>query len=238
MNETSMAKTSMPSVYATSVFWERMWRSAGLQCVALFILAYAIYGYQPPVHATASKIVAFYDGHRMRILIAAAISGFAILNLMWFAAALRTALADAGKDGWGAAATASSAALGGSLLLLIAIGTSLAMSIAGSGNDALATGLNTVAWSCFVLTSFPRAMLIMAGSFGFWRAGSISNAKFTVCVGAVVLVLLSGTTWAGDGVWAPHGVYSRFVSPAIGLVWIAVVSQFLLARIPPTRAGW
>ena len=225
-------------MYTTPAFWERLWRSAGLQCVALFIVAYVTYGYQPPVDAPANEIVAFYDGHRARILIAAAVAGFAILNLMWFAAALRSALADAGKDGWGSAATASSAALGGSLLLLIAIGTALATSIAGSGNDALASGMNDFAWSCFVLTSFPRAMLIMAGSFGFWRAGLISNAMFGACVAAVVLVLLGGTTWLSDGFWAPYGAYSRFVSPAIGLLWIVIVSQFLLARVPATRAGW
>ena len=238
MNEATRATAPSASTYTTPAFWERLWRSAGIQCVALFIVAYVTYGYQPPVNAPANELVAFYGGHRARILIAATVAGFAILNLMWFAAALRTTLADAGKDGWGAAATASSAALGGSLLLLIAIGAALATSIAGSGNGALTSGLNDFAWACFVLTSFPRAMLVMAGSFGLWRAGLISNAVFALGVAAVVLILLGGTTWMGDGFWAPDGVYSRFVSPAIGLVWIVVVSQFLLARVPATRAGW
>jgi hypothetical protein len=57
----------------------------------------------------------------MQILIAAVFSGLAILNLMWFAAALRTTLADAGQDGWGAVATASSAAVGALFLLLITV---------------------------------------------------------------------------------------------------------------------
>jgi hypothetical protein len=34
-----------------------------------------------------------------------------------------------------------------------------------------------------------------------------------------VLVLLDGTTWVSGGFWAPDGLYSRFVSPAIGPVW-------------------
>src|SRR5437660_5587470 len=50
----------------------------------------------------------------------AAFSGLNLLNLLWFAAALRTTLADAGQDGWGAAATASSTAFGALLLLQIA----------------------------------------------------------------------------------------------------------------------
>jgi len=147
-------------------------------------------------------------------------------------------LADAGQDGWGAAVTASSAALGGLFLLLITVGAALAYSIAGSGNSTLMAGLNDFAWACVVLTSFPRAMLIMAGTFGLWRAGLISNALFAAGVAAVVLVLLGGTTWLSGGFWAADGAYSRFVSPVIGLVWVVVVSRVLLTRSPATRAGW
>jgi hypothetical protein len=96
----------------------------------------------------------------LRILIAVVFSGLNVLNLMWFAAALRTTLADAGQDGWGAAATASSAALGGVFLLMITVAAALAYSIAGSGNDALTSTLNDFLWASVVLSSFPRAMLI------------------------------------------------------------------------------
>ena len=89
-----------------------------------------------------------------------------------------------------------------------------------------------------MLTSFPRAMLIMAAAFGLWRARLISSALFAVGVAAVMLVLLGGTTWLSGGFWAPDGVYSRFVSPAIGLVWGMVVSGVLLTRSPATRSGW
>src|SRR6266852_6262682 len=212
------------SVYTTPMFWERLWRMSGINFVIFFIIAYLIYGYQPRVGASADALVAFYDGDRTRILVAAVISGLAILNLLWFAAALRTTLADAGQDGWGAAATASSAAVAGLFLLLITVGAALAFSIAGSGNHALMSGLNDFAWACVVLSSFPRAMLIMSGTFGFWRAGLISNALFAAGVAVVVLVLLGGTTWLTGGFWAPDGTYSRFVSPIIGLVWGMVVS--------------
>jgi len=76
----------------------------------------------------------------------------AVLNLRWFAAALRTTFADAGQDGWGAAATASSAAVGGLFFLLITVVAALAYSIAGSGNCTLTSGLNDFAWACAVLT--------------------------------------------------------------------------------------
>jgi hypothetical protein len=226
------------SVYTTPIFWERLWRMSGINFVIFFIIAYLIYGYQPRVGASADALVAFYDGDRTRILIAAVISGLAVLNLLWFAAALRTTLADAGQDGWGAAATASSAAVGGLFLLIITVVAALAYSIAGSGNQTLTSGLNDFAWAGIVLTSFPRAMLVMASAFGLWRAGLISNVLFAAGVAAVVLVLLGGTTWLSGGFWAPDGVYSRFVSPIVGLAWVVVVSWVLLARSPATRPGW
>jgi len=226
------------SVYATPAFWERLWRMSGINFVVFFIIAYVIYGRQPQVGASADSLVAFYDGERTRILIAAVFSGVAVLNLLWFAAALRTTLADAGQDGWGVAATAASAVVGGLFLLLITVGAALAYAIAGSGGHTLVSGLNDFAWAGVVMTSFPRAMLIMAGTFGLWRAGLISNALFAAGVAAVVLVLLGGTTWLSGGFWAPDGAYSRFVSPIIGLVWVVVVSRVLLTGSPATRAGW
>jgi hypothetical protein len=145
------------------------------QFAALFIIAYLIYGNQPQVSASAESLIAFYHGDRVRILIATVLDGFAVLNLMWFAAALRTTLADAGRDGWGAAATASSAALAGLLILLTTVSAGLAYSIAGSGNPALLGALNDITWAGVVLSSFPRAMLTTSAAFGLWRAGLISN---------------------------------------------------------------
>src|SRR5262249_9681777 len=159
-------------------------------------------------------------------------------NLMWFAAALRTTLADAGQDGWGTAATASSAAFGGLYFLLISMAAALAYSIAGYGNHTLTSGLNDFVWALVVLSSFPRAMLVMAAAFGLWRAGLISNALFATGVAALILVLLGGTTWLSGGFWAPDGVYSRLVSPVIGLVWILVVSRVLLKQKSATRIAW
>jgi hypothetical protein len=238
MNTSTATVRPTASAATTPQFWEWLWRTAGVQSVGLFVVAYFVYGDQPHVGASAEALTAFYQGDRLRILIAAVLGGFAILNLMWFAAALRATLAEAGQDGWGAAATASSAALGGVLILLVTVGAALAYSIAGSGNPALLGGLNDFAWAGVVLSSFPRAMLIMSAAFGLWRAELISNGLFAVGVAAVVLVLLGGTTWVSGGFWAPDGVFSRIISPLIGLVWIVVVSRILLTRGPPTHGAW
>jgi hypothetical protein len=232
------AMTSPASVYNTSAFWEQLWRTSGLQFVAFFVLTSIIYGYQPQVGASADALAAFYAGDRTRILIAAVFSGLNLLNLLWFAAALRSTLSDAGQDGWGAAATAASTAFGVLYLLQIAMGAALAYAIAGPGNQAFASGLNDFSWALAVLSAFPRAMLIMSGVFGLWRAGLISNALFGTGVAAVVLGVLGGTTWLSGGVWAPDGAYSRFVSPTLLLGWVVVVSRVLLTRTAPTRAAW
>jgi hypothetical protein len=85
------------------VDWEKNWRGSGIGAVLFFVVAWIIYGSQPKVGASADKLVSFYDGDRTRILIAAVILGFAVLNLLWFAAALSTDLRDAGKGGWATA---------------------------------------------------------------------------------------------------------------------------------------
>ena len=79
--------------------WERNWRSNGIVAAVLFIIAFALYGMQPKVGATAVKLVSYYDGDSTRILIATVIFGFGTLTLMWFAAALASVLRDAGKGG-------------------------------------------------------------------------------------------------------------------------------------------
>ena len=84
---TSTGTTSSASVYTTPAFWERLWRTAGIQSLLCFIVAYFVYGHQPQVGASADALAAFYDGDRMRILIAAVFYGLAVLNLMWFAGA-------------------------------------------------------------------------------------------------------------------------------------------------------
>ena len=238
LTSSTQASDSSTSVYKTSVFWEHLWRTSGLQFVGFFIVTSVIYGYQPRVGASPDALVAFYQGDRARILVAAAFSGLNLLNLLWFAAALRTSLSEMGQDGWGAAATASSTAFGVLSLLQTSVGAALAYSIAGSGNHTLTSGLNDFSWALVVLSSFPRAMLIMSGVFGLWRAGLISSAIFAVGVVAVVLGVLGGTTWLSGGFWAPDGGYSRFISPLLLVLWVLAVSRVLLTRSPAARAAW
>jgi hypothetical protein len=123
------------------------------------------------------------------------------------------------------------------MLVLVMVSAMLAYSTAGSGS-AFASGFHDFVWAGIVLSSFPRAMLIMAGTFGLWRAGIVSNKLFAAGVIAVVLVLLGGTTWMNGGLWGPDGAYSRIISPAIGFAWVVVVSRILLSTSSVSRARW
>jgi hypothetical protein len=229
--------TTQPTT-ATPNTWENLWRGSGIPAVALFVAGYFVYGTQPGIGSPAETVAAFYVSHQTRILWAAVFFGLGgVLNLMWFAAAIRGVLREAGQAGWGSAATASSAAVGGVFLVLISICAALANSIAGSGNAALVSGLNDLVWAGIVMSAFPRAMLIMSSSFGLWRAGIMSSGLFQACIGLVVLGVAGGTTWMSGGFWAPDGLYSRLILPILSLVWIIVVSG-VLKRAPATRDEW
>jgi len=231
------AAVQAPAVKQSGIDWERVWRQNGITLVLFFIAGYFVYGPPPPIGAPADTLASFYDGNRLRIAIAVFLFANALLNLLWFAATITSTLRQAGQAGWGAAATASSAVLGSVVVLLMTVGAGLAYSIGHSGNNALVSGLNDLVWMGVVMSSFPRAMLVMAGSFGFWRAGLISNAVFGAGVAAVVLVLLGGTTWTSSGIWAPDGAYSRLICPLINLAWFAAAGV-IMTRTPATRAEW
>jgi hypothetical protein len=215
--------------------WERNWRGAGVVFAVLIIVASVIYGSQPKVGASTDKLVSFYDGDRTRILIATVFFCFSFLELLWFGTALSSVLRDAGKGGWAAAATASSAAWAALLFVRMTVRTALVFSIAGSGYHQLTSGLNDLAWVLTVILAFPTAMFVMSGAFGLSRAGIISKRFFAAGVTAVVLVLLGGTTLASNGFWAPDGAYA-LVSEVAWLVWIVVLSGFLVRAYSKARA--
>lgn len=232
----AMASTNK---YASAEFFEFLWRTSGILYVVFFIVIAVIYGYQPGVGASPDALAAFYGGNRTWILAASALSAFNLLNLLWFAMALKATLTDTGQDGWGGAAIAAGAMFGGLSIVTFSIGAVLAFSVGGPGNPALASALNDLMWALVVLTSFPRAMLIMSGVFGFWRSGQISNGLFTLGVLGVVLGVVGGFAWlSGGGPLSPDGMYSRFVSPALLLVWTLFVTRVLLSKSRAAGAGW
>jgi hypothetical protein len=220
------------------VTFARVWRGSGIAFVLTFVVSSVIYGSPPKIGASVDTLDSFYSGDRTRVLIASALLGLSVLNLLWFAAALSSTLRDAKQGIWAAAATAASTALVAIIFVRIIIGAALAYSIAGAGSATLTSALNDLARICLVVAAFPTAMLVMAGSFGLRQSLAISNRSFSAGVAAVVLVLLGGTTWANSGVWAPDGAYAMVIWPTIALAWIAIVSGLLYVQSPaPARSA-
>src|SRR5713101_6519304 len=138
----STGTTSSASFYTTPAFWERLWRAAGIQSVLCFIVAYIVYDHQPQIGASADALADFYDGDRMRILIAAVFYGLAVLNPMWFEGALRTPWRMRDKTVGAGRRPPPVPPSERFFLLLIAVVAALAYSIAGSGNHMLTSGPN------------------------------------------------------------------------------------------------
>jgi hypothetical protein len=237
MTATTAAATTATTPKFGRLFFERLWRSAGIQGVAFLVVGALVAGFGPGVDASADSVAAFYTANMTRLLIATPILGLGVLNLVWFMQSIRVSLAAVGLDGWGAAATAASAMMGATLFVVIAVQAVLAYTIAGFGNTALTAGLNGLLLAGFVLSSLPRAMFVMAPSFGFWRAGYISNTQFVLAVGLVILGVLGATTWIAGTIWAPDAAFSRVILPALELVWVVAIGR-VLNRIPSAPTGF
>src|SRR4029079_15987147 len=111
------------------------------------------------------KLRAFYSGDRTRILIASVFFGFGVLNLMWFGAALASALRDEGMGGWAGAATGATPAFGARGVITLTIYAALAYSITtGPAGLQLTSALNDFSSVLTVLASFPAAMVLMSGT--------------------------------------------------------------------------
>ena len=62
MSASTTGMTSSTSAYTTPGFWERLWRTSGIQSIFFFIIAYLVYGHQPQVGASPDALTAFYGG--------------------------------------------------------------------------------------------------------------------------------------------------------------------------------
>ena len=226
----------------TNLNWERYGRATGIVFVVLFIVSFVIYGSAPKVGASTADITSFYVGDRGKVLTAMVLFGLAIVFLLWFVAAIASALRDAGKAGWGSATIAAGTALGTVFLVLIALNAALAYSIAGYGDQGVITALSDMCWIVGVTVSYPAALLIGAASLGLSGTKLVPTWFSQIGILAAILILLGGTTWATSGFWAPDGAYSAWITPIIAMAWLVLTSGFLYVRSPatalaPERAG-
>lgn len=215
----------------TTVNWERWGRATGIGFVALFVVAFIVFGDQPGVGASADKIVSFYDGDRGRVLTATVIFGVATLFFLWFAGALANALREAGEGRLAATTIGSGAVIAGIFLVLMGIGSALAHSVAGSGDTGVIQALSDTLWAFNVIVSFPAAAFVAAATVGLWRTRLVPDWFGWAGIAAAIVVLLGGTTWASDGFWAPDGGFT-ILTMIVALAWILVSSAILFMQAP------
>jgi hypothetical protein len=212
---------------------ERLWRLDGVVFVVLAVVAFALAGPRPGLAASPAALDAYFVGNESPVLVGAILTALGLLALLWFATGIRAVLAQAGQDGWGSAVTTGASVTAALLLLQCAVIATLAYTIAQAGNDAITGALNDLAWAIFVLSSWPRAMLILASTFGLWRAARASRPVVAGGAAIGLATLLAGTTWEADfgALWRPDGIWSAAVAPILDLLWVLGASR-VIAMVP------
>src|ERR1043165_7607356 len=100
--------------------WDKLAAAGGLGRVVLFIVAGVLYGSPPGVDEDAQSVANFFSDSRGQILTSVFLQGLGVLAILWFVAALVTAMRDAGEPRLATAAF-------GAFLLAFAVGGTAAI---------------------------------------------------------------------------------------------------------------
>ena len=221
----------------TSMDWERWARAAGIAFVVLIVVAFAVFGEQPKLDASADEVASFYDDDGGRVLTAVPIFALALVAFVWFVGAIANALRESGHGRIAANTLVLAAVYVAVQFIVGAITAALSVSVAAAGDAGTVRALNAISWSLDTLNSFVVAAFIAAVTVGLRRAALVPAWHGWLGLAAAVIVVLRGTNWATDGFWSPSGEYSWIVIAA-GLVWTLTTSVLLFraAPRPATRA--
>lgn len=209
-------------------------RGSGAIAGALAIAALLVAGKTPGVNASAADVSAAYSDNRGRLLAAILIVSGSLVFLLWFVGALANVLREAGMGGWAATIIAALTARAVLQFMIVTIHAGLAYKIAEDGEAGVVLALRDLTLALGVIASLPIAVVLFASAIGL-RKAKIAPAWYgrAGVVGAAV-VLLGGTTWARDGLWAPDGLFSLVVV-VIALAWMFTTSGLLLRAAPAGR---
>jgi hypothetical protein len=202
---------------------------SGVVGVILALLAFLFSGETTEISDSASEVASAYQDDRSQILFSIVLFGFAVVFLLWFVGVLANALREAGQGGFAATALGAAVAFVAVLTASIGVEAGLAYNVADEADAGVVKALSDLTWAVFVLVSFPVATFVGAASLGFLRSRLLPDWFGWAGLVATVLFLLGGTTWAGDGFWAPDGGYG-FLTVLLFLLWVLVASVLLFRR--------
>jgi uncharacterized protein DUF4386 len=209
--------------------WDKLAAAGGIVGVVLFIVAGVLYGSPPGVDEDAQSVASFFSDSRGQILTSVFLQGLGVLAVLWFVAALVTAMRDAGESRLAAAAF-------GAFLLAFAVGgtaaiarAGLAYSIADEGIDVVLPLYHlTVVFDVF--TNILGAGLFLAVGGATLRTGLFPRWWGWLSVVAGLVQIVGATAWARDGFWSPTGG-AAFICFIVFLVWMLVTSTLLTLKM-------
>jgi hypothetical protein len=211
--------------------WDRMAPGFGVVFAVFFVLGFLLIGDSPALDESAEEIVAYYEDERGKLLTVTVLFGLSIIAFLWFLGSVVHALrVEAGEARLAATALGAGIVTTSLFSMLVLVNAGLSFRIAEDGDAGVVAALYDLAWATSTLISFPLAALVWATAIGALRSRLLPKwFGWASAVGGLA-ILLSGTTWARDGFWAPDGAYNAYITPIIFVVWIVVLSALLLLR--------
>ena len=210
------------------VNWDRWAPASGIVSALLFIAGFAITGIDAPgLEETAIDVASFFDDNRSRVLIGAVLFGLSTVLLLWFLGSLAAVMRDRGEARLAGTALVSGALVAAVFLVIIAIYAGLAVTTREAADAGAVEILLDVSWAAGVLLAFPLATLVAATAIAAFRGRFVPGWFAWASAAAALVILVGGTTWAEDGVWAPDGLYSYVVLAAF-LAWLLATSALLV----------
>lgn len=208
--------------------WDKLAAAGGIVGVALFVIAFAIYGSPPTTDDDAQTVTDFFSDGRDQVLWAVFLQGLGVLAVLWFVAALVDTMRERGEPRLAAAAF-------GSFLLVFSVGAvsaltraALAFSIADEGPD-LVLPLYHVAVVLDVVGGLLGAGLFAAVGGATLRTGLFPRWWGWISGVAALWVIVNATAWGRDGFWSPTGGGAA-IGIGVFFVWILVTSILLTMR--------
>jgi hypothetical protein len=212
--------------------WDRVAPGFGVVFAVLFVLGFLLLiGDSPALDDPAEDVVAFYDDERGTLLTVTVLFGLSIVTFLWFLGSLvHTLRVEADESRLAAtvlgAGVVTTSLFGGIVLM----NAGLTFQIAEDGDVSVVAALYDLIWVATTLIAYPIAALVFAAGVGTMRGGLLP-AWFGWGSGvAAAAILVSGTTFAQDGFWAPDGLYNAYIAPTVFLVWVVLLSLLLLRR--------
>ena len=210
--------------------WDKIAAAGGLIGAVLFVVGALIFGDPPDVTASASSVADFYTDNRGQVLWGTFFQGLGVIAIIWFFAALTTAMRAADE-----ARLATATAMG--FVLAFAIGavsllvrTGLAFTVAQDADAELVQAVHNTGVYLDLATGLIAAAFYLAVGGAIIRSGMLASWWGWVSTVVGLWSIVASTGWGRDGFWSPDGV--GLVNFVVFLVWLAVTSILLTMRAP------